>query len=360
MARHLVTGATGLVGGLLVLELLERDADAEVLCLTRPRATLSAQERLLTALRDAAQVYGRPTALRHVDRRCTAVPGDLAQVTDSAVTGRLGAVDHVWHSAASLAFEDEARDDIMRINVEGTRNLADLAQRLHVLTFNHISTAYVAGQRVGEIPATTVDPDRVRSNNLYEHSKVLGEQIVTGSEFATLRILRPSVVVGHSSTLGATSFSGLYGVVRILLALRARDPQGFSQPLRIRANPHALLNLVPVDIVVRACVDIHDAHAPSGVYHLANTIQAGTQDTLNAITDRIAMPRLSLVDSADGFSEAEQRLDNAFTFYRPYLNATRNFDLTSTMRHSTSRLAVPLPPERLTDYIDWYLSTLRR
>ncbi|MYR37127.1 NAD-dependent epimerase/dehydratase family protein [Streptomyces sp. SID4944] len=140
------------MGGLLVLELLERDADAEVLCLTRPRATLSAQERLLTALRDAARVYGRPMALRHMDRRCTAVPGDLSQVTDSAVTERIGAVDHVWHSAASLAFEDEARDDIMRINVEGTRNLADLAQRLHVSTFNHISTAYVAGQRVGTFP----------------------------------------------------------------------------------------------------------------------------------------------------------------------------------------------------------------
>ncbi|MCX4657675.1 SDR family oxidoreductase [Streptomyces uncialis] len=360
MERHLITGATGLVGGMLTLDLLEQYPDAELVCLVRPRGARPAQERLDAALRDAAKAYRREAALKRAGQRCRAVSGDLTLPLCGTSGAQVGPVSHVWHSAASLAFEDEAKDAIMQCNVEGTRHVAALAQRLGVGVFNHISTAFVVGDRAGDIPAAPVDP-QVRSNNWYERSKVLGERIVSSSGFPTLRILRPSGVIGHDTTFGATTFSGLYGMVKTLLALRLRNRQDFAgQPLRIRADADALVNFVPVNLVTRGAVTLSAADAPSGVYHLSNISQATVADTLSAITERVGMPEPVLVATTDGFTPAEQRLDRAFTFYRPYLSATRHFGLAETLQHTATSMDAPLSRERLVDFVDWYLGTLKR
>ena len=55
---HLVTGATGFVGGALVLELLAR-TDSQVACLVREDPASSPHERLETSLTHAARIYGR-------------------------------------------------------------------------------------------------------------------------------------------------------------------------------------------------------------------------------------------------------------------------------------------------------------
>ncbi|MCI0386334.1 SDR family oxidoreductase [Streptomyces sp. CNQ085] len=360
MERHLITGATGLIGGLLTLDLLEHHPEAELVCLVRPRGGRPAQERLDAALRDAARVYRRETVLKQAGRRCRAVAGDLTLPLCGTSGARIGPISQIWHSAASLAFEDEAKEAIMRSNVDGTRHLAALAQRLGADVFNHISTAYVVGDRAGRVPAAPVDL-RVRPNNWYEHSKILGERIVSSSGFPTLRILRPSAVIGHGTTLGATTFSGLYGMVKTLLALRLRNRQDFTgPPLRIRADKDALLNLVPVDLVTHGAVALSSAGAPSGVYHLSNASQAGVADTLSVIAERVGIPEPALVAAADGFTPAERRLDQSFTFYRPYLSATRHFELTETLRHAAVSMDAPLPRERLVDFVDWYLGTLGR
>jgi thioester reductase-like protein len=63
-------------------------------------------------------------------------------------------VTHIVHSAAELRF-DGALEEMRRINVEGTRHLLALARSAHehhgIARYAHVSTAYVAGGRTGEV-----------------------------------------------------------------------------------------------------------------------------------------------------------------------------------------------------------------
>src|ERR1700734_2067558 len=99
---HFVTGATGFVGGALVLELLDR-TDAGIWCLTRRKARLAPDDRLRAALTHAARAYGRPDLIAEVVARGRAMPGD--------VTERLCGLDgarpqgtHPWHPAGRVQF----------------------------------------------------------------------------------------------------------------------------------------------------------------------------------------------------------------------------------------------------------------
>ena len=105
---HLVTGATGFVGGALVLELLERTGD-EVVAVVRPgRGDVRA--RLFEGLLHAARAYGSPLDTAEIADRCRAVEGDVLEDGCGLDAARVGPVDQLWHSAASLRYENRYRE----------------------------------------------------------------------------------------------------------------------------------------------------------------------------------------------------------------------------------------------------------
>lgn len=144
MTTHFVTGGTGFVGAALVLELLDR-TDDDVVALARP-GDGSAHDRMVSAVQGAAKAYGRDVAELPL-HRLRGVAGDVTRpccgVEDDVVA------DVLWHSAASLRYEDRYADEIMATNVGGTRNVLDLAERMGVDVVNAVSTAYVVGSRQG-------------------------------------------------------------------------------------------------------------------------------------------------------------------------------------------------------------------
>jgi thioester reductase-like protein len=75
--------------------------------------------------------------------------------------------------------------------------------------------------------------------NTYEQSKFEAEQLVRGSGLP-LRVVRPSIVVGESSTGWTSSFNVLYPPMRALT-------RGLVE--RIPGDPEAVLDVVPVDHV---------------------------------------------------------------------------------------------------------------
>jgi len=146
-----VTGATGLVGSAVILELL-RQTDVEVIGIVRSH-TRPVGERLYAALENAQRAYGyEDGVLRAARKRCHAVAGDVT----ASLCGTTGAlpkrVDQFWHCAASLQYEDRYKHEIYATNLTGTLNALELARRLNVSDcFNYDSTAYVAGGRTGLI-----------------------------------------------------------------------------------------------------------------------------------------------------------------------------------------------------------------
>ena len=52
-------------------------------------------------------------------------------------------IGEVWHSAASLRYEDRHKVEIFIYQVGGARTIVDLTRRSGAHTLNHISTAWM-------------------------------------------------------------------------------------------------------------------------------------------------------------------------------------------------------------------------
>jgi thioester reductase-like protein len=242
MGAVLLTGATGFVGK----EILDRflDRGRRVFALVRAKDDEAAATRLA------------PHA------RLTPVAGDIEQPRlglDHAKTAALAEeITTVVHCAASVSF-DLSLPESRRVNVDGTRNVLEMAQRCEGLErLSYISTAYVAGEPrrlFGEDELDVGQPFR----NPYERSKFEAERMLRErGEGLPLQILRPSIVVGDSRTGRTSSFNVLYGPLKAFA--RGTVP---AIPAR-RSSP---VDIVPVDYVADRTVELAE-DGPTGTFHL--------------------------------------------------------------------------------------------
>jgi nucleoside-diphosphate-sugar epimerase len=357
--HHLVTGATGFVGGALVLELLESTSDP-ITCLVRPTTGVTAQQRLHRSLRATALSYDAEHLLDAITTRCTAIPGDITRPDCGTNVDTLPRFDQVWHSAASLEYEDERAQQIHLHNVTGTRRVLDIARRRDTAVFNYVSTAYVCGNRTGPIPVTVTDTPTTM-NNEYERSKATAEQAVLHSGLPQVRILRPSIVIGHSRTFATASSTGLYGFLRQLRLLRVEVARVLGdlfafRSLRIRGDATTQLNLVPVDAVARAAVGIAVAGGHDPIYHLTNTAMPSLGDAMAIGTRLLSMRQPVFVDDVREFTSIDEQVDQRLGFYRSYLRGTKHFDTANVEKLiGAETLTHPMDEDTITQYMSWYL-----
>jgi thioester reductase-like protein len=242
MGAVLLTGATGFVGK----EILDRflDRGRRVFALVRAKDDDAAARRL------------SPHA------RLTAVAGDIERpglgLAESAAATLAEEVTTVVHCAASVSF-DLSLEDSRRVNVEGTRNVLDLAHRCERLErLSYVSTAYVAGEPRRLFGEDELDVGQ-RFRNPYERSKFEAERMLRErARGLPLQVLRPSIVVGDSRTGRTSSFNVLYGPLKAFA--RGAIP---AIPAR-RSSP---VDIVPVDYVADRTVDLAE-HGRDGTYHL--------------------------------------------------------------------------------------------
>jgi nucleoside-diphosphate-sugar epimerase len=362
---HLITGATGFVGAALVLELLAR-TDEPIVCLVRPQGS-SADERLRRALHAAADAYDAPAAVREaIAARCHAVAGDV-EADCSAVALPSMRYHTLWHSAASLKFEDRYAKEIFAVNVEGTARVLGLARRTEVGCFNYMSTAYVSGAAEGQVdeaPCTVETP-----NNLYEASKIRAEAMVREEPAMGKVIFRPSIVIGHSRTRRATNFTGMYSFLRKLVALNglmARTDKDLlrSHRLQILASPGSPVDLVPIDRVVseavRIAADVRPARGETSFFHLSNPTPPNVAAVIDLMFAELELSPPSYVEKIDSTAWLDEKFNERIGFYRSYIQGHRTFDrsrvraLLGDERHA----AYDLSSEVLAGYFRWYLEHL--
>lgn len=360
---HLVTGATGFVGAALVLELLDQTQD-DVACLVRPSHDPDrAGTRLTEALRRACELYERSDLLPQIEARCHAVAFDLREESGDLPAGLPAGVTEVWHSAASLRFKPEQRSKVHEQNVEGTRRMLELSTRIGATVFNYISTAYVAGKRGGlirEEPAR----DASVAHNAYEESKIHAEALVDEWRGMRTRILRPSIVIGHSRTFAAISNAGLYGFV-LGIQRAKKEVMGWKlgdflahRPLRLRGDAEATINLIPVDVVARNAVRISRSSSDASVFHLVNATPPRADEVSRVVFSALDIASPSWVSITDEFTLIDQRLDEQprTEFFRTYLSRDRVFDLSNTNAAlGAAASEVSFDEGALVPYVDWYL-----
>jgi len=258
----LLTGATGFLGGELLVRWLER-TDRDVITLIRAPDDAAASARLDGALR---QLDGQTSEHR---RRVRAVAADITApglgLDERQADALADEVDTIVHSAASVSFElplEQAR----AINVGGTQRMLELAARCArrdggLRRYGHVSTAYVAGDRRGVAREDELDEGGARFRNSYERSKAEAERRVReAAGDLPAQIFRPSIVVGKSTTGWTSSFNVLYAPLRAF-ALGAFPA--------IPGRRSAPVDVVPVDYVADAVVGLADGEGGDGeTFHL--------------------------------------------------------------------------------------------
>ncbi|MFG2637989.1 thioester reductase domain-containing protein [Streptomyces sp. NPDC048362] len=268
----LLTGATGFLGGHMLLDLL-RHSEAHVYCLIRA----DDQDHATARLGDRLRHYKLPWS-SEIRRRVTVLPGDIGRP-------RLGLADKQWHTlagqldsivgvAASVDFL-RGYPSLRGSNVLGTLGLAELAAAGRPKPLHHVSSIAVFNQ-VGITSMGEDDPlahiDRLISG--YDQSKWTAEVALRRARDRGLVVttLRPGGIGGHTKT-------------------GAHNAQDLSSGLisafgRFRTVPaFRYLNAAPVDWVSRVAVAaICEPAAWGGEYNLT-----GVPNTLDDVVRDMAL-----------------------------------------------------------------------
>lgn len=363
MGTHVITGGTGFVGQALILELLQQ-TDDNIICLVRPGKEGS-ERRFFEALRVAIDIYRYDTHLiTAAQQQCSVLEADLEMpLCGCYSTSSLGTIEHFWHCAASLRFEEQFREEIERINIEGTQHALDLASRLHAQNFHYISTAYVTGKREGLIPEILHEEHQF--NNVYESSKYRAEQLVMATNTFRTRIFRPGIIVGHSRSYGVSgSYTGLYGFIRKLVQFKrlmelANVTSLTDEGLAICGTPDLLINVFPVDMVVAQAVRIVRANPEQSIFHLVNATPPRLDNSLRVLFRELALKEPIFVASKAELSGFSFQFSRTIDFYGEYFSMPKIFERrqTNAVLGDAGSGDFPMDDHVLTEYVRWYLRT---
>lgn len=332
----LLTGATGFLGMELLVRLLEQ-TDREVIALVRAADDDAAAVRLTGVL---ATVL--PPGAQPAPGRVRAVAADLEDptlgLTPAAADALVAEVETVVHCAASVSFVlpiEEAR----RINVGGTAALLALAARAPRLQqVVHVSTAYVAGERTGRAFEHEGDVGQA-ARNTYEQSKLEAEALVADSELPIV-VLRPSIVVGDRRTGWTPAFNVIYWPL-----------QGFARGLltSVAADPEGRVDIVPVDAVAEALLELGRRRGERGCFHLVAGDGAPTCSELTALaSDSFGRRAPEFVPLGH-----DPAADAAMSVFLPYFRVRSTFD-----GGAGADLIPAIPP--LSTYFDVLMTYARR
>lgn len=211
----MITGATGFVGGELLIKLL-KDSNKQLICPVRAGSSAAAQERGEKRLNELAgedaDRYRKRVRWLRADIEEPHLGWNDATWHDVAM-----ATNEIFHCAASVSF-DLPLDEAHRINVVGTEHVHQVAMAAaerhgQFTRFHHVSTAYVAGLAKGRVNSDYLPPDRTSSfRNSYEQTKARAERYLRShaSTRVPVTIHRPSIIAGDSVTGATTNWNVLY------------------------------------------------------------------------------------------------------------------------------------------------------
>jgi thioester reductase-like protein len=205
-----LTGYPGFIGKRLAAGLAARHPDAKLYLLVQPKFVKDAKKYLRSLAAEGVSVE--------------IVAGDVADMhlgLSSAEYNQLcDEVTEVFHLAA-ISYLGVAPSTARKVNVEGTRNVLELAHDAkHLRRFHHFSTAYVSGDRVGVIAEDELDLGQ-QFRNAYEETKFHAEKLVRRAGERGLEVTRrPARSIASTAR---TTWASCWSRVRSTCRCRCRE-----------------------------------------------------------------------------------------------------------------------------------------
>jgi nucleoside-diphosphate-sugar epimerase len=257
--KAFVTGATGFLGSYLTKELLRQGH--EVSALKRPNSDLS-------LLGDAAnQVRWHE--------------GDITDILslEEAMEG----AELVYHAAAMLAFGGNSFQKMLKINVEGTANVVNVALSLGVKKLLYVSSITALGKSKDNSPIDeSGDWETAPMESQYGHTKYLGELEIWRGIAEGL----DAVIINPSTILGAGRWAD--GSIQI-----------FHQVARgVPFYPTGSNGFVDVRDVVRVAIMLMDSPATSGERYVINAVNRSFKELMTQIATELGQkpPAIPVTD----------------------------------------------------------------
>jgi len=187
-----VTGASGLVGSHLVVELLKDNQIQQITCLFRNESRKTRLDQICTH-------YSPNSPNKLLSEKIKWVKGDILDVP--LLTELMKGHDVVYHCAAMVSFQRKDFSKLIQINREGTANMVNAALHHQVKHFCYVSSTAAVGNK--DIP----EQEFINENGLwvnsdktsgYALSKYSAEKEVWRGmeEGLNAVIVNPSVIIG--------------------------------------------------------------------------------------------------------------------------------------------------------------------
>ncbi|MBM3244826.1 MAG: NAD-dependent epimerase/dehydratase family protein [Candidatus Omnitrophica bacterium] len=306
-----LTGATGLVASYLLKILLQQGNF--VYCLARSKDGISAGERVTSLLKFWDK--NTPTEnLRVLDGDVT-LPGLGIKKEKEEVASN---AEIIYHSAA-LAELRSPLDVISKINVEGTNNILEFALGCKKLKkLNHISTAFVIGDRKGVNFTEDMLQEGQGFYNTYEQTKYEAEILVKNyvKKGINISIFRPSMVMGDFKEGRTNSFRLFYEPIHF-----------FSRGIyeEFPADDNGFHNLINIDTVAQALFLLGD-RGEQATYHLVSKEEVRIKELFGLAADFFGfkMPKCTPLSKFD-FSQWTPVQKLLAEPYIPYFNYNTKF-----------------------------------
>ena len=238
-----ITGCTGLVGSHLVAELINRQRTTD-----NGRQTLSTI-KLLCRKNSDLSLFHKVLKRYGIDELPDFIKFVYGDILDYDILEEaMHDVDEVYHCAAVVSFDPTDKNSLMRVNMEGTKNMVNAALHCGVKKFCHVSSIAALGRALeGEAINEESPWTHSKNNSVYSNSKHQGEMEVWRgiAEGLNATIVNPSLILGAGKwnsgscelfntiakgfpfyTTGINGFVDVKDVVRAMIALMENDKFG--------------------------------------------------------------------------------------------------------------------------------------
>lgn len=263
-SRIFFTGGLGFLGSHLVLKLLKQGN--KLILLIRPQKNKSALDRVIDK-------FGSDIA-----KDVEVVEGDLDNIwIPFQLCNYTKHIDKVIHTAALLDLGERNKDEIWKTNVEGTENILAFCAHYEIPHLIFVSTSYTLGR------------------NTYELSKAKCEERIEKSG-VNYTIIKPSIVIGSPSDPGPSQAINHVALTITKLhkkaeTARVKIQNGLALPplelgFRLRGDPKASLNVVPINLVVDEIIDLMNN---KGTYYITNPNPPSVQKVANELGEALLL-----------------------------------------------------------------------